>query len=187
MPPSRRSKSKPSPSLPSLSRREQDSPRPPPTSPIPLPVLAVTAAGPTTASPVPAPPSVSPPSIVLPPRSSILTQPPLTSHTPVSALTSEVSTWRAPLVPGSRVHLRMQDPRRALFTHHPLHVRRHLKLRPIRANTPRHPSLPSIRSLFPHIDFQHQQGLFNPQSHIINTIHPPIYFANANVWEDDYS
>ncbi|KAF8522460.1 hypothetical protein BU17DRAFT_87065 [Hysterangium stoloniferum] len=73
MPPSRRSKSKPSSSLKPLSRRGQHPSRPPPTSPIPLPVLAAAAPGPTTASPAPAAPSISPPPILLPPRSSMLT------------------------------------------------------------------------------------------------------------------
>ncbi|KAF8528343.1 hypothetical protein BU17DRAFT_80600 [Hysterangium stoloniferum] len=163
MSPSRRSKSKPSSSLTPLSQRGQHPSQPPPTSPIPLPVLAVAATGPTTASPEPAPPSISPPPILLPSRSSMLTPPPLTSHAPISAPTPEGDTC---LIPSSFVHLQMQDPPRALFTHEPLHVRGP-KLRPIRTHTLRHPRLPSIHSLFPHIDFQHQQGLFNPQSHTI--------------------
>ncbi|KAF8522464.1 hypothetical protein BU17DRAFT_87079 [Hysterangium stoloniferum] len=80
MPPSRTSKSKPSSSLPSLSRRGQHPSRLPPTLPIPLPVLAIAAAGTTMASPAPGPPSVSPPSIVLPPL--VLNTDPTSPHFP---------------------------------------------------------------------------------------------------------
>ncbi|KAF8519719.1 hypothetical protein BU17DRAFT_89552 [Hysterangium stoloniferum] len=165
MPPSRTSKSKPS-SLPSLSRRWQNPSRPPSTLPTPMPGVAI--AGPTTASPVPAPPSVSPLPIVLPPPSSIVIPPPLTSHTAVSVSTPEGYTW-------------------PLFTHHPLHVRQHLKLPPIRSHTPRHPTLPSIQTLFPEMNFGAPMGTVQPQSQNINPLHPTIGFANTNVWQDDYS
>ncbi|KAF8528362.1 hypothetical protein BU17DRAFT_80655 [Hysterangium stoloniferum] len=161
MPPSRTSKSKPS-SLPSLSRGGQN---PPSTLPTPMPIAA---AGPTTASPVPVPPSAFPLPIVLPPPpSSIVIPPPLTSHTAVSAPTPEGYTW-------------------PLFTHH-LHVRQHLKLPPIRSHTPRHPTLPSIQTLFPEMNFGAPMGTVQPQSLNRNPLHPTIGFANTNVWQDDCS
>ncbi|KAF8528346.1 hypothetical protein BU17DRAFT_80631 [Hysterangium stoloniferum] len=64
-------------------------------------VVRIYFAGTTTAFPAPAPPSVSPTLIFLPPTPSILTPPPLTSHTALSVLTPEGYTWRAPLVPNS--------------------------------------------------------------------------------------